>query len=423
MKNSSKSKIGIVSLGCPRNLVDSEAILGNLKNKDYKIVDLTQADIAIVNTCSFIKEAKEESIDTILELIDLKKSGKLKKIIVSGCLPQRYKEELKSHLKEVDAFVGRLSLDKFPQERYSLVPKHFTYVKVCEGCDNSCSYCVIPNIKGKFRSRPIEDIIGEIKLKDRQSTKEINIIGQDITLYGTDIYKRPSLTKLLKQTLENTKNIRWFRLLYTYPAHIDDELIELIRKEKRICKYIDLPIQHVNDRILKLMNRKITKEKIVSLIDKLRKRIPGIVIRTSLIVGFPSETEEEFEELLEFVEQTKFERLGVFMYSAEEGTPASKFKKQVPDKIKRQRLDRIMSKQQGIATEINSKYLGKEIEVLIDEKDKNSQDNVFLGRSEGDAPEVDGMVYVHSKEKLEPGDFVRAKITDTYEYDLVGKKL
>lgn len=423
MKKNKKPKVGIISLGCPRNLVDSEVILGNLKRKGYKITDIPEADIAIVNTCSFIKEAKEESIETILELADLKKQGKIRKLIVSGCLPQRYVKELIPDLAEVDAFTGRLSLNNFSIHRFNLLPKHFAYVKICEGCNNNCSYCIIPKIKGRFISRPIEEILKEVKLLDKKLVKEINIIGQDITSYGVDIYTESSLAELIKQLLKNTKNIKWFRLLYTYPAHIEDELMELIAKEKRICKYIDLPIQHINDRILKLMNRKTSKKEIISLINKLRKKISGIAIRTSLIVGFPSETEEEFKELLDFIQEVKFERLGVFMYSQEEGTSAYSFKEQIPEKTKRQRLDIIMSKQQEIAAQINSKYLGKELEVLIDEPAENSKDNLFLGRTQADAPEVDGMVYVHSKNKINPGDFVKVKITDTYEYDLVGNKI
>jgi len=408
-------------LGCPRNLVDSEVILGNLKNKGYKITDVQAADIAIVNTCCFIKEAKEESIETILELADLKTQGKIKKLIVSGCLPQRYKKELIPHLKEVDAFVGRLSLENFPKERYNLVPKHFAYLKISEGCNNNCSYCVIPRIKGRFSSRPIEDILEEVKSMDKNNTKEINIIGQDVTSYGVDIYKKPFLVRLLKKIISETNNIKWIRLLYTYPNHIDDELIELIAENRKICKYLDLPIQHVNNRILKLMGRKITKERITSLIKKIRNRIPGIAIRTSFIVGFPSETEEEFQELLDFVGQTKFERLGVFMYSREEDTPAYNFNNQVPQRIKEERLHRLMTMQQVIAQETNSKYLNREIEVLIDEKDP--KENLFLARTEADAPEVDGMVYVHSIDRLNPGDFVKVKIKDTYEYDLVADKV
>ena len=408
-------------MGCPRNLVDSEVILGNLKNKGYKITDVQAADIAIVNTCCFIKEAKEESIETILELADLKTQGKIKKLIVSGCLPQRYKKELIPHLKEVDAFVGRLSLENFPKERYNLVPKHFAYLKISEGCNNNCSYCVIPRIKGRFSSRPIEDILEEVKSMDKNNTKEINIIGQDVTSYGVDIYKKPFLVRLLKKIISETNNIKWIRLLYTYPNHIDDELIELIAENRKICKYLDLPIQHVNNRILKLMGRKITKERITSLIKKIRNRIPGIAIRTSFIVGFPSETEEEFQELLDFVGQTKFERLGVFMYSREEDTPAYNFNNQVPQRIKEERLHRLMTMQQVIAQETNSKYLNREIEVLIDEKDP--KENLFLARTEADAPEVDGMVYVHSIDRLNPGDFVKVKIKDTYEYDLVADKV
>lgn len=413
-------RIGIVSLGCPRNLVDSESILSRLKLKGFLVTKLEDADVVFVNTCAFIKEAKEESISTILNLIDLKKKGLIKKIIVCGCLVQRYKDELARNLVDVDAFVGRLNLGGEFKTRHSLTPKHFAYVKISEGCGNLCSYCVIPQIKGKLNSRPIESIIEEVKFLDKNNTKEINLIGQDITLYGLDIFGKPTLVKLIREILKNTKNIKWIRLLYLNPKRIDDELISLIAGEKRICKYVDIPIQHINDRILKLMNRNTTKKEIIDLIKKIRKRIKGVYLRTSIIVGFPTETENEFRELLEFLKQTKFERLGAFIYSREEKTPAYAFKNQINQRIKKSRFDRVMLLQQEIAREINKTLLGKKIEVMIDERDKD-EDNLYLARLEQDAPEVDGVVYVRSGKKLAPGEFHKVKIIDTLEYDLVGE--
>jgi len=411
-----KQKLGILSLGCPRNLVDAENILGRLNSKGYSIVDdLKEAQVVLVNTCAFIEEAKRESIDAILELIELKKQGKLKKIIVHGCLAQRYKD-LKNQLPEVDAFVGTLEQNQ-QQSRFALTPKHYAYLKICEGCLNKCSYCVIPKIKGKLASLDEETIIENVRRFNREKISELNIIGQDITGFGLDRCGRSQLTGLLKKIISNSPDIGWIRLLYLNPERINDELLEVIAACKRICKYIDLPIQHINNRILKLMNRKITKQEILTLIGKIRKKIPGVCLRTSLIVGFPSETREEFNELLEFVKEIKFDRLGAFIYSREEGTAAYSFKGQIARKLKQERFAAIMSAQQKIAAELNSGFLGKTISVLIEEK----QDGAYLGRSQADAPEVDGMVYVNSKGALKEGEFVKVKITDTLEYDLVGE--
>ncbi len=413
-------KVGIVSLGCPRNLVDSESILSRLKDKNITITDLEKADVAIVNTCAFIKEAKEESIDTILNLLELKEKGYIKKVIVYGCLAQRYKKELLRNIKGVDAYVGRLNLNgKFTTES-SIMPKHFTYVKISEGCGNNCSYCVIPKIKGRIHSRSIESIIDQVKILDRSDVREINLVGQDITLYGLDIYGRPKLIQLLKEILKHTHNIKWIRLLYLHPAHVDDELINLVAREKRICKYVDLPIQHINDRILKLMNRGILKSQIISLINRIRKRIKGVYIRTSIITGFPGETEAEFNELLDFLKEVRFERLGAFIYSKEEDTKAYSFKRQVHYKTKKSRFDRVMFVQQEIASSLNRTLLGKEKHVMIDDKD-DDEPNLYLARLEQDAPEVDGQVYIKSERKLWPGEFCKVKIIDTLEYDLVGE--
>jgi len=412
-----KQKLGILSLGCPRNLVDAETLAGRLNSKGYSIVeDVREADIALVNTCAFIEDAKRESIDAILDLIELKNKGKLKKIVVYGCLVQRYKEDLRKELPEVDAFVGALELNH-GSKRFPLTPKHYAYLKICEGCVNNCSYCIIPKIKGALASLDQGSIIQKVKRFNREKISELNIIGQDITGYGMDQRGKSALAGILKKIIRNSPDIGWIRLLYLNPERIANELLELIKSQKRVCKYIDLPIQHINNRILRLMGRKITQEEIIALIDKIRKNIPGVCLRTSLIVGFPSETEKEFEQLRRFVAEIKFERLGVFVYSREEGTPAYNFKGQIRRSLKEERFDIIMSEQQKIALSVNARFLGKIISVLIEEK----QDGVYLGRSEYDAPEVDGLVYLKSEKELKEGEFVKAKITDTFEYDLAGE--
>ncbi|MFH1622118.1 MAG: MiaB/RimO family radical SAM methylthiotransferase [Candidatus Omnitrophota bacterium] len=415
-------RVGIVSLGCPRNLVDSESILSRLKEKKIKVTRLEDAEVVIVNTCAFIKEAKEESINTLLNLLELKEKGLIKKIVVYGCLVQRYENELLRNLKGIDAFVGRLNLNGKLATKYSLTPKHFAYVKISEGCGNVCSYCVIPKIKGGLKSRTKESIIDQVKVLDKKGVKEINLVGQDITLYGFDLYGKSWLTQLVKDILINTRNIKWIRLLYLHPARVDDELIDLIAKEKKVCKYIDLPIQHINDRILKLMNRKISRAQIECLVTKIRKRIKNVYIRTSVIAGFPSETESEFQELLDFLKEIEFERLGAFIYSKEEDTKAYLFSGHLHHKIKKSRFDRIMTTQRHIATKLNQSLLGKQRPVLIDSKDAD-EPNLYLARLEQDAPEVDGMVYVRSKKELTPGEIHGVKIVDTLEYDLIGKLL
>ncbi|MDD4908660.1 MAG: 30S ribosomal protein S12 methylthiotransferase RimO [Candidatus Omnitrophica bacterium] len=413
-----KKKVGILSLGCPRNMVDSESILSRLKLKDYVITDMEDAEVGIVNTCAFIRAAKEESIDAILSLLELKKEGRLKKLIVCGCLPQRYKDELCGELREVDAFIGKPCLDQ-PQRHFFLTPRHYAYLKICEGCVNHCSFCVIPGIKGDFSSRDMGSLVKEARALDKKGVKELGIIGQDITLYGRDLSGKQSLVALVKDILKNTKGIRWVRLLYLYPSHITDELLDLIGREERICKYIDIPLQHINERILKTMNRRMSRDFIEKLIDKVRKKIPGVALRTSLMVGFPTETEEEFEELLEFVGRMEFERLGVFTYSREEGTGAYGLTPQVPDKIKNERFDKVMVKQQEISRRVNGRFLGKTVEVLVDEKGQGH----YLGRSFADAPEVDGNVFINTSYKIKTGDFVKCRITDTLEYDLVGEPI
>ncbi len=413
-----KNKIGILSLGCPRNLVDSENTIGRLNLKGYAIVDMAQADIAIVNTCAFIEEAKRESIDAILDLVELKKSGKLKKILVYGCMPQRYQERLRRELPQVDAFVGRVSLNH-QLKRYPITPAHYAYLKICEGCINKCSYCIIPKIKGRFNSLDIDSILKEVSVFNQERVSEINIIGQDITGYGADLYGRPDLAGLLNKIVKEARDIGWIRLLYLYPSRLSDELLRVIRDQEKICKYIDIPIQHINGRILKLMGRKTETSDILKLMDKIRKDIPQAGLRTSIIVGFPSETDKEFKELLKFIEEVKFERLGAFIYSREEGTAAYTFRKQIPQRVKRERFDRIMSTQQRISVQVNKRFLGQVLDVLIEEKQKD----YYLGRTQYDAPEVDGLVYVSSKKTLRPGEFVKVKVTDTLEYDLAGEAI
>jgi ribosomal protein S12 methylthiotransferase len=412
----SLSKVGILSLGCPRNLVDSEQILGQLKFNGHPIVDIEDADIAVINTCAFIEDAKAESIQAILDLIELKKSGKLKKLIVYGCLAQRYQEKLRQEFPEVDAFVGRSDLVERPK-RVGLTPSHYAYLKICEGCLNNCSFCVIPKIKSAFRSLKTGSVLKQVEGFNREGLSELNIIGQDITGYGLDLYGKFELAKLVKSIARKSSRIGWLRLLYLYPSRVSDDLLKLIRDEPRLCKYIDLPIQHINDRILKLMNRHTTKRRILELIEKARKIIPGVCLRTAIIVGFPSETEREFRELLGFIKDVQFERLGAFVYSREEDTPAFSFPGQLNKKVKLARFDAVMSAQQVISRQVNLKFLGRSLKVLIDEKGND----YYIGRSEFDAPEVDGQVYVNSKRPLEPGDFVEVKITDTLEYDLVGE--
>jgi len=412
------TKIGILSLGCPRNLVDSENIMGRLRLKGYRVSDVGHADIAIINTCAFIEDAKRESIDCILDLVELKKELRLKKIIVYGCLAGRYKYILKHQFPEVDAFVGVVSLNHSP-DRFSLGPKHFCYLKICEGCINNCSFCVIPKIKGKFTSLDMNSILNRVDVFNKDKVSEINVIGQDITGYGIDLYGSLKLTEILKRIIKRIENVGWLRLLYLYPSRVTDDLLRVIRDEPKICKYVDLPIQHINVRLLKLMKRDTKKKGILKLIDRIRKIIPGVALRTSIIVGFPSETEKEFKELLSFLEFVRFERLGAFIYSREEGTSAYNFKEQIPKKIKIERLNSVMSYQQRISKEVNAKFLGKTLDVLIEEREKEC----FLGRTQYDAPEVDGLVYVKADKELRPGDFVKVRINDTLEYDLAGEAL
>ena len=410
-----KRTIGVVSLGCPRNVVDTEGVLGRLKKKGYRVVDIEKADVALVNTCAFIAEAKRESIDVILDLIELKKAGKIGTIIVHGCLTQRYKEELRRELPEVDAFIGKLALTG-GTEREAITPSHYAYLKICEGCVNQCSFCVIPRIKGGLRSLAQEDILKRVRSLRRQGITELNIVGQDITGYGLDAGGKFQLADLLKRILRDVPGIPWVRLLYLYPGRITDELLSVIRDSPRVCRYVDVPIQHCSDRILRLMNRSVSKAGIVGMLEKIRKRLPGVALRTSVIVGFPSETDKEFRELLAFLKEFECERLGAFMYSREEGTPAYSYQRQVAERTKRSRFDILMAQQQEISRRVNARFIGKRLEVLIDGKENGG----YIGRTRFDAPEVDGSVYVESPRELSSGELVMVRITDTVEYDLTG---
>ncbi len=443
MKNKSAY---LLSLGCPRNLLDSEVLLGLLKKEGFLIKDSPEgADIAIVNTCGFIQDAKQESVDMILSLAEMKKAGKIKKIVVCGCLSQRYPKELAKEIGEIDGLFGTSDFKRLPfladsllagekieevaatpdflydhlYDREILTESHYAYVKIQEGCSNRCSYCVIPALKGPRRSREISSVVKEVKaLKKKSNMKELILIGQDTTSFGIDRSGKSELAELLREVSPMMRE-GWVRLLYTHPANFTDELIDVIAGTPNICKYIDLPVQHANDMVLSKMNRRVSKRDIELLIRKIRDRIDNVSLRTSVIVGFPGETDKEFAELVDFLREIKFERMGAFIYSREEGTPAYSFSGHVPPDVKNKRFDTVMKLQQGISAENNLKFLDTEMVVLIDEKD-SSEEGLYLGRTWMDAPEVDGTVHVKGA-KLAPGDFANVRITGTFEYDLMGE--
>jgi ribosomal protein S12 methylthiotransferase len=437
-------KVYIESLGCPKNEVDGESMASLLCEEGYEMTEeKEEADILILNTCGFIDSAKEESVNEIMELVCLKNKDGRKKIIISGCLAQRYYRDLEEELPEVDAFLGISDIDKIDQV-CSLVLKNkrtcmvslpgvsydhsrikrlaqnrpYAYIKIADGCDNLCSYCAIPNIRGKFRSRRIENIVEEAQELADYGVKEINLVAQDTTMYGTDIYGEGKLPHLLLLLSEIPK-LKWIRLLYTHPAHFSDELIEVVASNPKVCKYLDLPLQHISDDILAQMNRKVKRKDVEQLIFKLRGKIPELTLRTSFIVGFPGEKKKHVEELLEFVETTRFDKLGAFPYSPEEETPAYNFKGQLSSKLKHQRLDQLMLTQQGIAFEKNQAKIGKTLTVLIDAKSKESN-GYFLGRSQAEAPEVDGVILVKGN-SVRIGEFVKVKIVDYCDYDLMAE--
>ncbi len=437
-------KVGIISLGCAKNRVDAEMLLYRIRNAGYKLCeDVAMADVAIINTCGFIESAKQESIEEILELSELKKEGKIKAIIVTGCLAERYKEEVMKEIPEADAVVGIGAnddivkiIDKvlqgkkqqcFPDKlllpleggRIQSTPYYYAYLKIAEGCDNHCTYCAIPMIRGKFRSRKMEDIIAEAKHLAEKGVKELVVVAQDTSLYGKDIYGELMLAKLLKKLCE-IDGIRWIRVLYCYPDKITDELLQVMAEEEKIVKYLDLPLQHCNGRVLKTMNRKGNKEELVKLIAKIREKVPGIVLRTTFIAGFPTETEEEFAELENFAKEVRFERVGCFAYSQEENTPAAKLEPQIPEDVKERRAEIIMENQQEIMEDFCQKLDGKTIEVLVEGYDQYAE--CFFGRSAWDAPEVDGSVFFTvTGRKPAPGEFVKVKIDDFLNCDPIGE--
>ncbi len=424
-------KINIITLGCSKNLVDSEHLAGVLKANGHEVLfDSTKKkfDVAIINTCGFIGDAKEESIDVILEYIEEKKKGNIGKIIVFGCLVERYKETLEEEFIEIDAFFGvnnyldiatylnaQIEKDFFLQRQPS-TPKHFAYLKISEGCDRFCSFCAIPYIRGRHISIPIEELVEEAKCLAKRGVKEIIIIAQDTCNYGKDLYRKVRLVDLLKE-IAKIEQIEWIRLQYSYPNDFNDELIEFLANEPKMCKYIDMPLQHINNRLLSSMNRKITGEEIRTLINKIRKKIPQVCLRTTLIVGYPSESKEEFEELKEFVEQTKFDRMGAFTYSAEENTAAFKLEDNISQEEKDERLDALTFLQEGVSLNLNQKKIGKTFKVLIDRK----EGEYYVGRTEFDSPEVDNEVLISIEEKIKIGNFYQVKITDAVEFDLYGE--
>lgn len=423
MQESFKGKrLGIITLGCTRNTVDSEKILQEACEAGALVCLPEKASVILVNTCAFTQEAKEESLGVISALVSLKRKGKIERVFVHGCLVERYARVLKKNFKEVDGFFGIADFKKRFDRVMPLTPAHIAYVKISEGCANRCSYCAIPDIKGPLRSRSESSILKEIEALEKSGAREIDIVGQDVTLFGRERSSKKDrnlpLVRLLKKILSKTR-IPWVRLLYLHPRRLSDDLLELIGSEQRLCPYIDLPLQHVNDRILKLMGRGTTKEQLSALIKKIRYRFPAAALRTSFIVGFPSETKKEFRELLDFVEEIRFARLGAFMYSREEGTRAFSFAGQRAQKLKQERYHALMSLQKDISKENQKKYVGQTLEVMVD--GPGARHDIFLGRSRFDAPEVDGIVFLKSKIKLKPGAIVSSKITGSDAYDLKGE--
>lgn len=437
------SKVSMVSLGCPKNQVDAEQMLYTLKNAGFTITSSeAEADAIIVNTCGFIESAKAEAIENILEAAKYKKDGNCKALIVTGCLAERYRDDVTGEIPEVDVCVGIGANGKIADivkaalegarenvygEKYGLDlntprvlggPPYTAYLKIADGCDNCCTYCAIPKIRGRMRSRRIEDIVAEAKTLAAGGVKELTVVAQDTTAYGEDIYGKGALCELLKE-LVKVPGIKWIRTLYTYPERITDEFLLLLRDEEKLVKYIDMPIQHCNDRLLLRMNRKSNKAQLASLIEHIRKTVPGVTLRTTLITGFPGETEEEFTELHEFVKDIRFDRLGCFAYSAEEETVAASFPDQIPDQVKEDRLELIMQSQNDIARELNEAKAGSTVTVLIEGYD--SYIKCYFGRSAADAPEIDGKVFFTAQKPHRIGDFVSVRINDVLDYDLLGE--
>ena len=437
-------KIFCVSLGCDKNLVDTEMMLGLLNKDGYTFTDDEhEADVVVVNTCCFIGDAKEESVNTILEMAELKKEGRCKALIVTGCMAQRYKQEILDEIPEVDGILGTSTYDEISNvlkkvlggSRESCfhdlnalpnveVPRvvttggYYAFLKIAEGCDKRCTYCIIPDLRGSYRSVPMDRLIEEAKQLASQGVKELILVAQETTLYGIDLYKKKSLPKLLHE-LCKIPGIQWIRIQYCYPEVITQELIETIREEEKVCNYLDIPIQHASDRILKRMGRRTNQKQLREMIASLRSQIPDIALRTTLISGFPGETEEDQEEVMRFVDEMEFERLGVFAYSQEEDTPAAEFPDQVPQELKEERRDEIMELQQEISYEKSQSMIGKVLEVMIE--GKVADENAYVGRTYMDAPGVDGLIFINTDLDLMSGDFVRAKVTGALEYDLIGE--
>ncbi len=434
-----------ISLGCDKNLTDTEVMLGMLSGRGYQMTDdETQADIIIINTCCFIHDAKEESIQAILEMAEYKKE-RCKALIVTGCLAQRYRQEIIDEIPEVDVVIGTNSYDEIldavdealegkhalhlkelsglpsvGSKRVLTTGGHFAYLKIAEGCDKHCTYCIIPKIRGNFRSVPMEQILAEAKELANQGVKELILVAQETTLYGKDIYGEKSLPKLLKE-LCKISGIYWIRILYCYPEEITDELIQVIKEESKICHYLDLPIQHASDEVLKRMGRRTSRAQLEEVITKLRKEIPDIALRTTLITGFPGETKEDHEELMMFVDEMEFDRLGVFTYSQEEDTPAAVMEDQIEEEVKEERQAELMELQQEIAFDMAENMIGRELLVMIE--GKVADENAYVGRTYKDAPNVDGFIFIHTDEELMSGDFVKVKVMKALEYDLIGEMI
>lgn len=432
-KSNKPNKINVITLGCSKNVVDSEVLMGQLKANDFDVMheSKSHSDVVIINTCGFIDNAKQESIDTILHYAKQKEKGKIEKLLVTGCLSERYKPDLQKEIPNVDAYFGTRDLPQLLKtlgadykheligERLQTTPKHYAYLKISEGCDRPCSFCAIPLMRGKHISKPFEQIITEAKNLATNGTKELLIIAQDSTYYGLDIYKERKLAELLSK-LSDVDGIDWIRLHYAYPSGFPLEVLDVMREKKNICNYIDIPLQHISNNMLTSMRRGLTKEKTIALVDTIREKVPGIAIRTTLISGYPGETEKDHEELLKFVEQSKFERLGVFTYSHEENTHAHKLVDDVTAEIKQQRADEVMALQQNISFANNEKLVGQILKVLVDRK----EGNYFIGRTEFDSPEVDNEVLMDAAQSyLRRGDFATVKISKTEEFDLYGVSL
>ena len=437
-------KILFISLGCDKNLVDTEVMLGMLASRGYEMTnDEQEADIIVINTCCFIHDAKEESIQNILEMAEYKKNGSAKALIVTGCMAERYRQEILDEIPEVDEVLGTTAYDRIldavdaalagqhevmtadldalplPEtKRLVTTGGHFAYLKIAEGCDKHCTYCIIPKIRGNFRSVPMERLLKEAQDLAEQGVKELILVAQETTLYGKDLYGEKSLPKLLRE-LCKISGIRWIRILYCYPEEITDELIQVMKEEPKICHYLDLPIQHANDTILKRMGRRTSKQELIDIVQKLRKEIPDICLRTTLITGFPGETQEQHEEVMEFIDTLEFDRLGAFTHSPEEDTPAATFEDQIDEEVKEDRQADIMELQQEIAFDKAEDMIGREVLVMIE--GKVADENAYVGRTYRDAPNVDGLIFINTDGELISGDFAKGKVTGALDYDLIGE--